>query len=124
MKVAALINVRSRVHYLKHWTGDQVPIVGQRDREHWLELKIYDIALRLVQPIGIFLEKERPCARNRIRELLVNRVERLVIRRLRKCTKHREQADESDQGYDSRVPIFQSKLRLLLRNLRGRHLMS
>ena len=60
MKIAAPVHIGRRVHDLENGTGDQIPVVGQRERKNRLKLKVYKITIRLVQPVGIFLELERP----------------------------------------------------------------
>src|SRR5713101_4509646 len=83
MKMAALVHVRCRVHHLEHGPGDQIPIIGECKWEHGLKLEVHNVALGLVKPVSVFLKLERPNARNRIGQFLVDLIKRFAIRRLR-----------------------------------------
>lgn len=85
MKITGSVYIRGRIHDLKHGPGNQIPIIGQREKQHRLKLQVYNVAIRLVQPVGIFLKLERPDARNLVRQFLVNLVERFAVRRLSSC---------------------------------------
>ena len=63
MKMQALVHVRRGVHHLEDGPSDQIPIVAQREGQHRLKLEVYNVAIRLVKPVGIFLKLERPDAR-------------------------------------------------------------
>jgi hypothetical protein len=84
MEMASLVDVGSRVDRLEYRAGDQIPVVGESQRKYRLELLIDDVAIRLVEPVGVLLKLKGPDARNRVGELLVDLVERFVVGCLRR----------------------------------------
>jgi hypothetical protein len=47
-------------HERRYGPSDQIPIVGQRERQNGLKLEVNNIALRFVEPISIFLKPGAP----------------------------------------------------------------
>jgi hypothetical protein len=86
MEITTLVQVWRGVHHLQDRPRNKIPIIGQCKWEHGLKLQIDNIPLGPVQPVGVFLELERPDARNRVRQFFINFVEGLAVGRLRSGT--------------------------------------
>jgi hypothetical protein len=94
MEIAAIVYGRRGVQHLEHRPSDQIPPIGQGEREYRLKLKVGAVPFRLVQPVGILLKLQRPDARNRVGQFFVNFVERFAIR----CLRHRRRDNRQRQN--------------------------
>ena len=107
MKIAFLIHIRRRVHHLEHGPCNKIPVVGERKRQNRLKLEVHNITDRACSASRCFPEAEAPRCSNRIRQFLVNLVERFAVRRLRCRRSDDQQARESDQGNRTRAVVLQ-----------------
>jgi hypothetical protein len=88
MQIAAVVQVRRGIESLQNRPRYQIPVVSQRYRQNGLKLDVDIVALRLVEPVGVFLECQRPNTRDRVRQLLVHFSQGFVTW----CRAHRDSA--------------------------------
>jgi hypothetical protein len=105
---------------LRYRPRDQVPSVSQREWQYRLKLKVHNVAFWPVQPIAIFLKRERLDARNRIRQFLVDLVERFAVGRSERQHSEYQKDKDSDQGNQPRVSTLQRTFRFANRSWTAR----